>query len=230
LMLIELNHVECCPSPSLDVIVKNPLRGAFRVAIMEQSTVVDQPQPVESFSRTYPELDTEIYMGPLSVMNMDDLVPWCAVGCISSFFYGQFPACIGVRGAAVCVCCTGELDACRVLCSQDQDGCCGMRNQGCPESHFDLKKYPDDWFACYSESCNCGGIQSIAAMQCAVCCCDIRISIPTNSQTLVPFIVNVCGLTLLFQWKTQLSCCAPVGELKKRSRGKKQHSLRGFSK
>jgi hypothetical protein len=187
----------------------------------EQSTT-EQPVPaaVQNYARPDPDIDAEIYTGPLSVMNMDDLIPWCAVGCLSFFYYGNFPACIGIRGAIELFCCTGELDACRILCSQDQDITCGKWTQGCPESHFDLKKYPDDWFACHSESCNFGGIRSIAAMQCAVCCCDARISFPANSETLVPFMINACGITCLFQWKVQISCCTPVGGLKEKSKGK----------
>jgi len=40
--------------------------------------------------------------------NMDELVPWCGIGCMSCFGYFEFPACVGLRLAGDVLCCTIE--------------------------------------------------------------------------------------------------------------------------
>ena len=106
----------------------------------------------------------------------------------------------------------------------------------CEDSHSDLKKYENDWCMCYQESLNCGDLKTCIALQLAVCCCEARIGLPTNSETTVPWIFNCLGLTLWYQvhqlnwikchkqstsqvffcaqWSFPCSCFSTIGELK----------------
>jgi len=67
---------------------------------------------------------------------------------------------------------------------------------------------------CYQESLNCGDCKTCLALQLAVCCCECRCGIPTDSVKTVPWIVNVLGLTMWYQFSMPCSCLSSIGELK----------------
>jgi hypothetical protein len=131
--------------------------------------------------------------------NLNDLVPWCGLGCITLFANFDWPACVGCRFAGDVFCCTLETDCCRVLCE---------------DSHGWMKKYPNDWCMVYQESVNCGECKTCISAQVALCCFECRLGIPTNSALTTPWIVNCVGLTLWYQWSFPCSCFSSIGELK----------------
>jgi len=78
----------------------------------------------------------------------------------------------------------------------------------------DLKRYEHDWCMFYQESVNCGNINTCLALQLAVCCCECRCGLPTDSAKTVPWLVNIFGFTLWYQFSFPCSCVSTVGELK----------------
>jgi hypothetical protein len=78
----------------------------------------------------------------------------------------------------------------------------------------DLKRYQNDWCMCYQEGLNCGDCKTCIALQLAVCCCECRCGLPTDSTKTVPWIVNLLGFNMWYQWSFPCSCLSSIGELK----------------
>ena len=67
---------------------------------------------------------------------------------------------------------------------------------------------------CFQETLNCGDCKTCLALQLAVCCCECRCGVPTDSEKSVPWVVNLLGFTLSYQWSFPCSCLSSIGELK----------------
>mmetsp|Transcript_88609 Transcript_88609/g.177158 ORF Transcript_88609/g.177158 Transcript_88609/m.177158 type:complete len:208 (-) Transcript_88609:159-782(-) len=131
--------------------------------------------------------------------NLDDITPWCGVGCLSCFLDFKWPSCFGYRSAGDILCCTFEHDVCRILCE---------------DSHPELKVYSQDWCMCHSGYCNCGDLKTLCALGVSCCCLDCRLGCPTDSTKTTPWLINLLGFTMMYQWEYPCSCCSTVGDLK----------------
>jgi len=133
--------------------------------------------------------------------NMNELIPFCGLGCIVFADYCTFPACIGGRIAGDCCCCELEFDCCRII---------SLR------SHPELKKRPTTGCSCFSGDLNMGDCKTYYAMQANLCCCESRCAIPTDEDRTMPFLCNFLGWTFCYDCEFASACCKSISELKKK--------------
>ena len=139
---------------------------------------------------------------------LNDLVPWCGVGCVSFFCYTQLPECLGFKVAGDICCCTGEIDMCRVMCG---------------DSNEDLKMEPENCFRFCHSVLDCGACKTLCLSQVNCCCCEMRLGIPTKEDS-SPFIVNILGLNFMYGLNFVFGCWETVKDLKAKGEGTEERS------
>ena len=53
-----------------------------------------------------------------------ELIPICGLGCMICFGYLDMPACLGFKLGGDCCCLTTDIDFCRVICEDSNEGTC----------------------------------------------------------------------------------------------------------
>ena len=152
--------------------------------------------------------------------HLNGLIPWCSVGCCSLFLDINWPGCFGAGFVSDCCCCSAEESCCRILCTEND--CC-QSSGNCDlmqtPSHLELKRTPNDWFTCKHQSYNCGECRTLLAWSSAECCCEQRLAIPTNSVKYLPWMINICGLTVMYQWQFPFTCFDTIESIKDKTLG-----------
>ena len=75
---------------------------------------------------------------------------------------------------------------------------------------------PTTGFSFFSGDLGMGDCKTYFAMQCEVCCLDIRCAVPTDEKQTMPFVCNLLGFTFCYDCDFATECCLTIKELKQK--------------